>query len=186
MNFSDIFNAIKGPLASVAASLIPGGPLILGAVNALLPEDKKLPPSATGSQIVDAVESLPPEARASLMEKRIDLQIAQEEGWTDRYKAMTAADKQSTRPKIALMMAQVTCFVILIFTVAISVQIFTTGIESLASASGAWTVFATLLGIPSAVLAKYFGELRKEHSQRLGVKDQGMNALLKSIIGKVS
>jgi len=50
------------------------------------------------------------------MEKRIDLQIAREEGWTDRYKAMTAADGQSTRPRIALMMAWAVVSVIGLFT----------------------------------------------------------------------
>jgi len=168
MNLGSILNTLKGPLAAVASTLIPGGPAILAAVNAFLPSDQKLPETATGADVAAAVAALPPDQRASLLEKRIDLQIAQEEGWTDRYKAMTKADGQSTRPRIALMMAYVTCFIILLFSSAIAVQIFTEGLGSLAEAAGAWTVFGTLLGIPSGVLAKYFGELRREQGQRMG------------------
>jgi len=182
MNFSAIFDSIKGPLASVAASLIPGGPLILGAVNALLPDDKKLPQDATGSQIADAVESLPPEQRASLMEKRIDLQIAREEGWTDRYKAMTAADGQSTRPRIALMMAWAVVSVIGLFTVAIAYQTAQNGLSGLSDAAEAWPLIAALLGIPSGLLGKYFGELRREQAQRLGVDKTGLVAGLSKMI----
>ena len=168
MNFGAIYDAIKGPLASVAASLIPGGPLIIGAVNALLPDDKKLPESATGSQIADAVESLPPDARAGLMEKRIDLQIAREEGWTERYKAMTEADGQSTRPRIALMMAWAVVAVIGLFSAVIAYQTAQNGLSGLSDAAEAWPLIAALLGIPSGLLGKYFGEIRREQGQRLG------------------
>ncbi len=185
MNFGSIFGSLTGSLAAVASALIPGGPVILAAVNAILPDDKKLPETATGNDIADAVNALPPEQRASLMSKEIDLQIAQEEGWTARYKAMTEGDGQSTRPRIALMMAQVTCFVILLFAAAIAVQILTEGLDSLAESAGAWTVFATLLGIPSGVLAKYFGELRKEQQSRLGSAPGGLLGNLAGILGKV-
>jgi len=182
MKISDIFDAVKGPLASVAVSMIPFGPQLLGVVNALLPDDKKLPETATGSQIADAVESLPPEQRASLMEKRIDLQIAREEGWTDRYKAMTAADGQSTRPRIALMMAWSVVAVIGLFTAAIAYQTAQNGLSGLSDAAEAWPLIAALLGIPSGLLGKYFGEIRREQAQRLGVDKSGLVAGLSKIL----
>jgi hypothetical protein len=180
MNFSEVLDTIKGPALALASTLIPGGPAILSAVNAFLPAGKKLPATATGADIHNVIQQLSPEQRASLMEKEIDFKIAEEEGWTERYTAMCAGDSQSTRPKIALMMAYVTCFVILLFTIAISAQIFTDGLNSLADSAQAWTVFATLLGIPSSVLAKYFGELRKEQANRLGATN-GLATLVKAI-----
>ena len=73
MKLGKLFNVLKGPLAAVASTFIPGGPAVLSAVNAILPNDKKLPETATGQEIVNAVDALPPEQRASLMEKEVDL-----------------------------------------------------------------------------------------------------------------
>lgn len=184
MNIGKIFGSLKGPLAMAASNLIPGGPAILAAVNAFLPENEKLPETATGGELAAAVEKLPPEQRASLMEKEIDLKIVQEEGWTERYKAMCSGDGQSTRPAIALMMAKVTCFVIILFTSAISIEVYLHGFDSLADNAGAWTIFATILGIPSSVLAKYFGELRREQQNRLGAKSSGIMGQILGSFGK--
>ena len=172
MKFSEIFSAIK-PFASVAASFIPGGPAVVGLLNAVLPADKRLPPTATGQQISDAHASLTPEQQASLAEKEVDFKIAQEEGWTDRYVAMTKSDGQSTRPKIAMMMAQVVCFEIIAFTVWCYVY----PVQMVNPVT--WTVFGTLTGVPAGLLGKYFGELRKEQANRLNVKPPSLLDLFK-------
>ncbi|WP_321367884.1 hypothetical protein [uncultured Desulfuromusa sp.] len=166
MKFKEILTTLK-PFASVAASFVPGGSAAIELVNAFLPEDKKLPETATGGDVISAVDSLPAEQRASLFEKQIDLEIAQEEGWTDRYKAMCAADGQSTRPKIAYMMAQVLCFEILAFTVWCFIYP-----EQMRNPV-LWTVFGTLTGVPAGVLTKYFGDLKKEQQNRLGSSNKG-------------
>ena len=171
MKFSEVFNAIK-PFASVAASFIPGGPAVVGLLNAVLPDDKKLPETATGQQIMDAHSSLTPNQQSSLSEKKIDLEIAQEEGWTDRYKAMTAADGHSTRPAIALMMARVLSFETLAFTVWCFVYP-----EQMRNPI-LWSVFGSLTLIPGGLLGKYFGELRKEQANRLQVKKPSIIDLL--------
>ncbi len=178
MKFSDIFKTIGVGLLSSN----PVGASILGAVNMFLPDDKKLPEGSTGEQVKNAVEKLPPEQQASLMEKEIDLEIAKEEGWSERYIAMTKADGQSTRPKIALMMAQILSFEILAFTVVIAWSVSHEGMAAL-NQPYLWTIFGTLTSVPAGILAKYYGELRKEQSNRIGVKQD--DGLISKLLGMV-
>ncbi len=180
MKFSDIFKTIGVGLLSSN----PVGASILGAVNMFLPDDKKLPEGTTGAEVKNAVSQLPPEQQASLMEKEVDLEIAQEEGFTERYVAMTKADGQSTRPRIALMMAQILSFQILAFTVVIAYAVSNEGMSSI-NHPYLWTVFGTLTAVPAGILGKYFGELRKEQSNRIGVQqDDGIVSKLLGIIKK--
>jgi len=162
--------------ASVAGFIHPGIAAAIKAVNLLLPDDKKLPETATGADVKSAIESLPPEQQATIYEKEIDLSIKQEEGWTDRYKAMCAADGQTTRPKIALMMAQVLCFEIMAFTV------WCFWFPEQMANPVLWTVFASLTATPAALLAKYFGELRKEQANRLSVQQPSVFSALAKLV----
>ena len=137
MKFKDILKTVGVGLLSSN----PVGASILGAVNMFLPDEKKLPKGSTGAQVNEAVESLLPAQKASLMEKEIDLEIEQEKGWTRRYEAMAKADGQSTRPKIALMMAKVFCGVLLGFMIIIAYAVVKEGFEVLNSPY-VWQVFA--------------------------------------------
>lgn len=97
---------------------------------------------------------------------REKVEIAQTD--TERIKAMAAADGQSTRPKIALMMAKVLSFEILAFTVLCFWQ------PKMLESQSIWLVFGVLTGTPAGVLMKYFGELRKEQANRLQVPQVGL------------
>ncbi len=169
------------PLAAVAAPFIPGGPAILAAVNAVLPPDKRLPDTATGGEILSAVDALPADQRAALMEREIDLQIEQERGWTERYKAMAEADGQSTRPRIALMMAWLFVFETVAFAGLLGWGVYQGGIEAL-NQPYLWTVFASLTALPAGLLGKYFGELRREQQNRLGMQKPGPLAGLLGVL----
>ena len=78
------------------------------------------------------------------------------------------------------MMAWATVYASGIFTTAVAWEIWEGGLAGLAGASGAWTILAAPLAIPSGVLAKYFGELRKEQGQRLGKA-----GVLEQLMGKL-
>lgn len=164
----------------------PVGASILGAVNVFLPDDKKLPEGATGADVKNAVDQLSPEQKASVIEKQIDLEIHQEDGWTKRYEAMCRSDGQSTRPKIALMMAKVFSAVLLGFMIIIAYAVASEGFKVLDSPY-VWQLFATLTAVPAGLLAKYFGELRKEQANRLAtsgeMKMTNINPLNKIIGG---
>lgn len=169
MKVSDILKSIgKTALTAigVANPLVGAG---IAAVNMFLPDDKKLPESATGQEVQDAAASLPPDQRASLLEKRVDLEIAREEGWTERYKAMCENDGQSSRARIALMMARTTCFIIILFSSAITVEIINHGLGGLSESQTLWTIFGVLTTVPAGLLGKYFGELRREQTNRQAV-----------------
>ena len=142
-------------------SEIPGASAVIGLVNGFLPADKKLPETATGAQVQSAIDGLPESDRAAVMNKKLDVEIALDKGWTSRYEAMCSADGQSTRPRIAIMMAQVMSFEILAFTVWCFIY------PEQMKNPVLWTVFGVLTATPAGVLMKYFGELRKEQGQRL-------------------
>lgn len=187
MKFKDILLTVGTGLLSSN----PYGAAIVGAVNLFLDDDDKLPEGATGEQLKQKIEKLSPEAQASLFEKEIALEIAREEGWTERYKAMCSSDGQSTRPKIALMMAKIFSACLLGFLVIIAYAVAKDGMEVL-NQPYLWTVFATLTATPAGVLMKYFGELRREQSNRLNslgnkgiVEDLGLfEKLFNNIKGK--
>lgn len=166
--------------AAVAGTVNPAVGAAIGLVNQFLPPEKKLPESATGADIEDAMLTLPPEHRVSLMEREIDLKIAQEEGWSRRYEAMCRADGQSTRPWIAKQMTKVLSFEILAFTLWVFLH------PEQATNPALWTVFGTLTAVPATVLINYFGNLRREHGARQasisGVQPlQGVAGLIKSL-----
>lgn len=166
MKFKDILEKVR-PFANVAAQFIPGGPAIVAAVNAVLPPEKRLNEVSTGADVLKAVEGLPPEQRASLMEKEVDLQIEQEKGWTERYKAMAEADGQSTRPRIALMMSRLFVAETVAFVSILGFGVHNDGLAAM-NQPYLWTVFASLTALPAGLLGKYFGELRREQANRLG------------------
>lgn len=162
MNFGDVLKTIGSGLLSTH----PVGAGIVSAVNLFLDDDDKLPEGATGEQVKRKVGELPAEAQTKLMEKQVDLDIKKEEGWTERYKSMCENDGQSTRPRIALMMAKVFCGVLLGFVIILAYAVATEGVGVL-NAPYLWTVFASLTATPAGLLAKYFGELRREQRNRM-------------------
>lgn len=165
------------PLAGVASVLIPGVAPVLAAVNAFLPEGEKLPPEATGRQIMDAYEKMPPEDRVKIEEIAASVTIAQEENFTSRYTTMTKADGQSSRAAIARQMSLTLCGVILLFAYGFLS-------ESLGSDSMTWQVFGLLVGTPASILLAYFGVLRKEHAQRNSIAPKGLLGMVAGALGK--
>lgn len=132
----------------------------IALVNKFLPEDKKLPETATGGDVDSAINSLPPEQQASIREMEVDLEKHRLDRQAEVYIALSKADGQETRAKIALEQSRILCFEILAFTVWSfwNPEILGNGLV--------WTAFGVLTAWPSTVLMNYFGNLRKEHAQR--------------------
>lgn len=164
MDFGKLFDTLKGPLLGVASMLIPGGPAILAAINAVLPDDNKLPETATGADMRAAVNRLNPDQRSSLMEKQLDVEIAEINSWTDIQGSLAAADAtgNTTRPEIALMMAKtivfstLACVVVWVYSVA----------NGSADIANSWQSLLVILGTPTALLRAYFGMRTKEKKAR--------------------
>lgn len=168
MDFGKLFDAIKGPLLTAVSTVIPGGPLILGAVNAMLPDDEKLSDSATGADIRNAVNQLAPEQRASLMEKQLDVEIAEIESWQGIQASLAQADAagSSTRPYIAVLMAWCVILVISIFICIWGYAVVKNHVLTLEALNDAWPMMTVLIATPTALLRSYFGMRTKEKTAR--------------------
>lgn len=183
MNFGSVLNVVKG-IGLGLVKEVPGGDLLLSVVNELLPEDKKLSDKATGVQVSKAFSSLSPEQQSSILSKKIDLQIKQEEGWTHRHTTMAKNDGQSTRPKIALIYAYVTAFCLVGFVFILFYITNKYGVAGLKEAADLWPLFGTVLAIPSTVIRLYFGDLVKEQHARSSHKPENpFSSIIKSLKG---
>lgn len=174
MNIGNLFDAIKGPLLTMASTLIPGGPLILGAVNALLPDDKKLPEAATGNDIRNAVNQLSPEQRSSFMEKKLDVEIAGIKSWTSIQESMALADSagSSTRPWIAKLMAAGVFIAIMVFVAVWAGAIVSGDEKTLTALADSWPLMLAILATPTTLLRAYFGMRTKEKQARYAIASE--------------
>ncbi|MCK4620718.1 MAG: hypothetical protein KAT62_00745 [Desulfuromonadales bacterium] len=180
------WESIKGIVAKAAPMLgtVLGGPLG-GAAGSLIAAGLGVEESPEA--VMQAI-SADPQALAKVKEiesnNQVEIQrlvtettIAKEQGWTERYKAMVDADGQSTRPQIAMLMAWALLIPYVVIGCAMAYAIFTKQVELV----DMWPTLLAYLSIPLAILNKYFGELRKEQGQRLGM--QQPSGLLGSLFG---
>ena len=171
---------IGGMLKTVATGIVssfPGGSAVLGLVNAFLPNDKQLPIDATGLQVESAYKLLPPADQVRIASKEIDLGVTQEEEFSKRMSAMSKADGQSTRPKIAYIMARVLFIEIVLFSIVMVYAIVDGKSELIRSLEDLWMLFGVLTGTPATILVHYFGVLRKEQHARVGQKSGIMGVI---------
>lgn len=188
MKLWDIVKTVGSAALQVA---LPGtGSLIVGAVNELLPEDKKLQAGATGDDVNNAIASLPPEQQASVMEKEFDVSITQIKESNSTVRTMLESDAKnphSTRPYIAKGSFHVVAFVVI---VAISVWAYGVLIadETLVTAvMDGWQFILAVIGPLVTLLWAYFGVLKQEHKNKLDAANgsstpAGIAGILSSII----
>jgi len=153
---------------SIIKNVVPGGDLIIDAVNAFLPKEKQLPASATGQQAIQAVNSLSPEQQAQLLSKELDVEIAEINSWTQIQGSLADADKtgNTTRPEIALMMAKVVAFVVISFASVVVSAIVRDQWAMIEKLANCWPLLMVVIGTPSALLRSYFGMRSKDKERR--------------------
>lgn len=171
--------------SAVVKTIVPGGGLIIDVVNEFLPDDKKLPTDATGSDMQQAVDNLPPEYRAQLMGREFDVQI--EEHHT--LQAMLQAEQSSThttRPRIALGSFHLVAFVTI---VVVSLWAYAVAIENeklVAAVVDGWPFVTAVVGPFVTLLWAYFGVLKQEQGNRLnaanGSTTSGLGGILSNIL----
>lgn len=163
MKLLDILGKVGG---AVVKTMVPGGGLIVDVVNEFLPEDKKLPAEATGTDIANVVDQLPPDKRAELLGREFDVQIEQHH----TLQAMLQAEQSSqhtTRPRIALGAFHLVAFVSI---VAISLWAYAIGAgdeEMVTAVTDGWPFVAAVVGPFVTLLWAYFGVLKQEQKNRL-------------------
>jgi len=162
MKLSDIFKKVG---AGIIKDAIPGGSVIMGVINELLPN--KLPDNATGKDLQSAIESLPIEDQAQLLDKQFDVDIAtiKEEG--DTLRTIMSLDQHSTRPFIArwsfITVAAVTMLIVVMWSYAVTQG----NIKLVLSITNGWPMILALLTPFFVLLRGYFGILQKESQNKL-------------------
>jgi len=172
MNWKDI--------ATTIAKVAPGlGTIIGGPVGAIAGSGISLIARALGAEetpdaVMQAI-SADPQAMAKIREVELNNEVkiqrmvyqtiqTAESGWTDRFKSMNKADGQSTRPKIALMMAWMLAIPYVLIGCAITYAVVT----EMVMIEEMWPTLLAYLSVPLGLLRAYFGDLRREHAQGQG------------------
>ena len=153
---------------SILADVIPGGNAILKVINEFLPDDSKLGDKATGAEIQDAVSSLPAEVQAQVLTKKFDVEITAIKEYTNVIQALGDVDKSghSTRPAIAMMMARIVAFSVVVIVSFLAMAIFNKDAETITAIGDCWPLLFAILATPMALLRAYFGMRTKEKQQK--------------------
>ena len=166
----DIWGIVKKVGSAVIRDVVPGGGLIVEAINALLPDDKRLPEKATGEDLRRTIESLPPEQRAMLEAKKFDIELTEIKEGNETLRTMLMADstsQQTTRPKIALGAFRIVAFAA-VATVSIwSIAVLQGDAKMVQAVEQGWPFILAVLTPFCTLLYAYFGVLRREHQQRM-------------------
>lgn len=185
MNLGDILKTVGSGLIK---TLVPGGGLLIDAVNGFLPDDKKLPNTATGQDAQNAIDTLTPEQKANVLSKEYDVEIEEIRGFTDRFKAMAEVDASgnTTRPEIAIMMARIIAFSVITIITIFAVAVINDNKDMITEIVNGWPFVVAILGTPTALLRSYFAMRTKEKQHKYeattGIKPQAN--LISALIGR--
>ena len=166
MDIGSILKKVGGSLLKNAFPPMSG--IAFDFINEALPSGKKLPETATGADAEKAIESLPPEQRLILMEKKLDVEIVKIKEWTNVVDALAEVDKtgNSTRPEIARDQSNLIGFGVVATLGSISYAIVTQDSKMIDSISSAWPLISAALGVPASIVISYFGKRAMDKSQK--------------------
>lgn len=167
----NIGKILLGVGEAVVSTMVPGASAIIKMVNSFLPEDNKLPDTATGSQVTSAIASLTPDQQAAVMSKELDVEIENIRGNVSIVQSMNEADGpgNSTRPMIADRMAWLVTIGDGFFVFAVGWAILTKDYTTIKALEGAWMLMLAILATPTALLIRYFNARTDEKKARYAV-----------------
>lgn len=182
MKLGDILKTVGSGLIQ---TLLPGtGSLIVAGINEFLPINKQLPETATVEQANSALNSLPPEHRASLLEKEFDVKMEAYNTLQVMLQA-NAQSKHTTRPKIAYEVWQVVGITTIAFVFGWLFAVVTGNTEMISKIENSY-MFAGMLIAPLIVwLNSYFGVLRDEAKDKLNSAQGHKVDPVAGLIGKL-
>tara|TARA_R110000803_G_scaffold60111_1_gene119183 strand:+ start:249 stop:773 length:525 start_codon:yes stop_codon:yes gene_type:complete len=166
--------SILSTLMGAAASVNPVVGTVLGIVNEFLPDDKKLPPIASGHQVLSAYEQLP-EAQRAAADNRLEHKLGMEKEHSSQIKAAYAHDNSgnSTRPHIAI----VSVYTYLAVAISMATKIFLeTGLPD-------WSLVAAVMAPPVLWANTYMNARKQEKLARYNAANGHPTVGLASVIG---
>lgn len=166
----NLFDIIKTVGTGIVKSVVPGGGMIIDAVNEFLPSDKKLGKDATGSQMNEAIESLPAEDKAKVLEKEFDVEITkikEAHNTANVMLEMEAKSTHTTRPKIAYQAFQLVALVTFMFAFSFMWATLTENEDMVETISDGWPFLGMAVLPFVGWIDRYFGKLTTEHKNRL-------------------
>lgn len=190
MNLWDIVKTVGSGLVS---TMVPGGALIVGAVNAMLPDDQKLPEHATGIQVQTAVASMSSEDQASIMIQQFDVKKTDIKERHASNRAMLEAEAISphtTRPYIAKHAFHVIAIVVLVVVGFWGYGIYKSPEEDIVlQVTSGWPFILSVIGPFVILLHAYFGVLKQEQRQKLEAANgqlapASLFTAIKALVGK--
>lgn len=186
---SKLIDIIKSVGAGIIREVVPGGGLLIGAINTILPEDKKLPDMATGQDIDYVIKGLPASQRSAILNKEFDIELAQIKEGNATLRVMLEQDAKnphSTRPKIALGAFRVVAFSCITVISVWSYGVLTGDSELVKTVMDGWAFILAAIAPLTVLLQSYFGVLKTEHRNRLdaanGSTTSGIASLISSFI----
>jgi hypothetical protein len=185
MNIRDILSGA----AAIAGTLHPGVGAAIGLVNKLLPADKQLPETATGADVSNAVDKLPPDQQAAIYQSEIELQVVDIQESNSTVRTMLESDamnQHSTRPYIAKQSFHVVAFAVIISVATWAYAVISGKAVMVESVMDGWPFLLAVLGPLVVLLHAYFGVLRSEHKNRLdAARGVSSPSALSGIISKI-
>jgi len=183
MNLLNIAKTIGSVAINVAA------PGLLTAINAALPTGVNLPEAATGADLQQAVDQLPPDQRAEVLTRQLDVRLAaiDQAGQSNRTMLATEqASQHTTRPYIAKGAFHVVAFCSLAVISVWCVGVLRGDVAVITAANSGADLVIYLLGPLVALLWAYFGILKTEQRQRLDAANSHPSGGLGALVGAVA
>lgn len=185
-----LWDVIKTVGSGVIREVVPGGGILVDAVNEFLPDDKKLPSDATGQDIDEAVATLPPAQQAQILEKEFDVDMTRIRQTNETVRAMLESDaknQHTTRPYIAKNAFHVIAFAVIVVVATWSYGVIAGRDGLVESVTSGWPFILSVIGPFVILLHAYFGVLRSEQKNRLDAAAgksaaPGLTGLLSNLI----
>lgn len=189
MKLLDIISKVGG---DIIKKVVPGGGLIIDAVNQYLPSEQKLGTDAKGTDLQIALQRMTVQQQTQLMNREFDVEITQikEENATLREFLKTeAASPHTTRPKIASRAFWVVAIVTLMIAAAWLYAVLVKDQGLVKAIMDGWPFVVSIVAPFVVWLNQYFGVLARESKNKLNAtlgqaSETGIAGLIKSTLKK--
>ena len=171
----NIFNIIKNAGIGIFRDIVPGGKEILAAINAFLPDNKKMGGAVTVEAVEANLRDLTPEQYVKVSALEFNVKIEELRQSHETLRTMldaNAISKHTTRPFIAKWSFVLVAIITLLIVVAWASAVMANKPLLVEAIMGGWPFVVALLVPFFTLLKAYFGVLKEEEAQRLNAANK--------------